>query len=101
MNRLGKSDNSIVAAKLPNKAGQPVTEVVEGRGLTKENAGQQNTRRTQGRESVPSALERIREAANSASTSSSEVGAVCASRARTDLCGGAARKGGPYRDTTT
>ena len=63
MNGRGKSDNSIVPAKLPNRAGQPVTEVVEGRGLTKENAGQQNTRRTQGRESVPSALEHIREAA--------------------------------------
>jgi group II intron reverse transcriptase/maturase len=63
MNGPGKSDDSIVPTKLPNKAGQPVAEVVEGRGLTKENAGQQNTRRTQGRESVPSALERIREAA--------------------------------------
>jgi hypothetical protein len=26
------------------------------------------------------------------------VGAVCASRACTDLCGGRARKGRPYRD---
>jgi RNA-directed DNA polymerase len=63
MHEQGKSDNSIVPTKPPNKAGRPVAEVVEGRGLTKENAGQQNTRRTQGRESVPSALERIRQAA--------------------------------------
>jgi len=58
-----KSDNSIVPAKPPNKAGRPAAEVVEGRGLTKENASQQNTCRTQGRESVPNALERIRRAA--------------------------------------
>ncbi|MBN1567221.1 MAG: group II intron reverse transcriptase/maturase, partial [Acidobacteria bacterium] len=63
MNGRGKSDNPIVPAKLPNKAGQPAAEVVEGRGLTKENTGQQNTHRTQCRESVPNALERIREAA--------------------------------------
>jgi RNA-directed DNA polymerase len=63
MNGQGKSDNSIIPTKLPNKAGQPAAEVVEGRGLTKENAGQKNTRRTQCRESVPNALERIREAA--------------------------------------
>ena len=59
----GKSDNPIIPTKLPNKAGRPVAEVVKERGLTKENADQQNTCRTQGRESVPSALERIREAA--------------------------------------
>ncbi len=63
MNGPGKSDNPIVPAKPSNKAGRPAAEAVEGRGSTKENAGQQNTRRTQGRESVPSALERIREAA--------------------------------------
>ena len=59
----GKSDNSIVPAKLSNEAGWPAEEAVEGRGLTKVNARQQNTRRTQGRESVPSELERIRQAA--------------------------------------
>jgi len=63
MHGHGKSDNSIVPAKPPNKAGRPAAEVVEGRGLTKENASQQNTCRTQGRESVPNALERIRRAA--------------------------------------
>jgi RNA-directed DNA polymerase len=63
MHGHGKSDNSIVPAKPPNKAGRPAAEVVEGRGLTKENASQQNAHRTQSRESVPNALERIRRAA--------------------------------------
>jgi hypothetical protein len=60
----GKSDSSIVPAKSPNKAGQPAAEAMEGRGLTQENAAQQNTSRTQSREAnVPSELERIRQAA--------------------------------------
>ncbi len=64
MNGHGKSDSSIVPTKPPNKAGRPAAEVVEGRGLTKENAPQQNTHRTQSRERrVPSALERVRQVA--------------------------------------
>jgi len=64
MHGHGKSDRPIVPTKLPNKAGQPAAEAVEGRGLTKENASQQNTPRTQSRQSgVPSALERVRQAA--------------------------------------
>jgi RNA-directed DNA polymerase len=64
MHRHGKSDRSIVPTKPPNKAGAPAAEVVEGRGRTKENALQQNTRRTQGRtQRVPSALERVRQVA--------------------------------------
>jgi RNA-directed DNA polymerase len=63
MNRQGKSDNPIVPAKMPNKAGRPAAEVEEGRGLTKENAIQLNMFRTQGRESMRNALERIRKAA--------------------------------------
>ena len=59
----GKSDSPILPAKSLNNAGKPVAEAVEGRGLTKENARQQNTCRTQGRESVSSALDRIRQAA--------------------------------------
>ncbi len=35
---------------------------MEGRGLVKESAGQQNTLRTQCREGVPSALDRVRQA---------------------------------------
>jgi len=58
-----KSDSVIVAAKLANNAGQPVAEPVERRTGTKGNVGQQSTRRTQCRESVSQALERIRKVA--------------------------------------
>ena len=52
-----KSDLAVVAMKLPNKAGQPVTEAVEPRAGTKGNVGQQSTRRTQIRERVSQALD--------------------------------------------
>ena len=65
-----KSDSVIVAAKPANKAEQPApersaakltaAEPVERRAGTEGNAGQQSTRRTQSRESVSQALERIR-----------------------------------------
>jgi group II intron reverse transcriptase/maturase len=64
MHGHGKSDRLVIPAKPPNKAGQPVAEVAEERGLAKENAGQQNTHRTQSRGSVPSALDRVRQAAS-------------------------------------
>ncbi len=65
MNEHGKSDRSIVPAKQPNKddAAAPSAEDMEGRDLTKGNAPQQNTPRTQCREGVQSALEAIRKAA--------------------------------------
>ncbi len=59
----GKSDSSVVPEKPPNRAGRPAAEVVEGRGLAKGNPSESNTSRTQRREDVPSALERIRQAA--------------------------------------
>jgi RNA-directed DNA polymerase len=60
----GKSDSPILPTKPPNKAGHAVAEVVEGRGLTKENTDQQNTSRTQCRTTgVPSALDRVRQVA--------------------------------------
>jgi len=59
-----KSHSAIVAKKLPNKAGQPAAEAVERRAGTKGNTGQQSTRRTQIRESVSQALERVRKAAS-------------------------------------
>ena len=37
MNERGKSDNPVVPAKPPNKAGGPAAEVVEGRGLAEGN----------------------------------------------------------------
>ena len=68
-----KSDLAIVAAKPANKAEQPApersaaklnaAELVERRAGTEGNAGQQSTRRTQSRESVSQALERIRKVA--------------------------------------
>jgi RNA-directed DNA polymerase len=72
MNGPEKSDPAIVAMKLANKAelsaersaGEPyAAESVEQRAGTKGNAGQQSTRRTQSRESVSQALERIRKVA--------------------------------------
>lgn len=64
MHEHGKSDRPIAPTKLPNKAGQPAAEAVEGRGLAEENASQQTTPRTQSRKSgVPSALDRVRQAA--------------------------------------
>jgi len=72
MNGLEKSDSAIVATKLANKA-EPsaersagvlyAAEPVERRAGTKGNAGQQSTCRTQSRESVSQALERIRKVA--------------------------------------
>lgn len=59
-----KSDSPIIPAKSANKTGQPDAESVEGRGLTKGNAGQQNTSRTQSRTNeVPNALDYVREKA--------------------------------------
>ena len=58
-----KSDRPVVPTKSPNKAEQPAAEAVEGRGLAKGNADEQNAPRTQCRISAPSALDRVREAA--------------------------------------
>jgi RNA-directed DNA polymerase len=63
MNECGKSASVIVAVKPTNEAGQPAAEPVERRAETKGNVDQQNTRRAQDRESVASALGRIREVA--------------------------------------
>ena len=63
MNDSGKSDRFVVPTKPTNNAGQPAAETAEGRSLTKGNPHQQNPPRTQCRSSVPSALERVREAA--------------------------------------
>jgi hypothetical protein len=64
MNDGGKSDSRVVPAKLANKTGQPVAELVEERRLAKGNTGQQNASRTQGRDGdASSALERVRRVA--------------------------------------
>lgn len=62
MNELGKSDGFILPEKSMNKTGTGealVVERMEGRNPTKGNSSQQNTCRTQGREHVHSALERV------------------------------------------
>src|ERR1700694_2311640 len=58
-----KSDSAVVAVKPPNKAGSPAAEAVEPRAGTKGNADQQSTHRTQTRERVTQALNRVRQAA--------------------------------------
>jgi hypothetical protein len=63
MNAPGKSDCPIVPEKLPNNVWRPAAEAVEGRGQAKRNPSQQNTPRTQSRNGVPSALERVRQIA--------------------------------------
>src|ERR1700758_3124737 len=63
MHEQEKSDSVIVAGKLPNKTGRPAAEVMEPRAGTKGNAGQQHTHRTQSRERVTRALDRVRQAA--------------------------------------
>jgi RNA-directed DNA polymerase len=63
MHDEGKSDRSVVPKKLPNNADLSAAEVVEGRDLAKGNTDQQNASRTQSRTSAPSALDRVRQAA--------------------------------------
>ena len=63
MNGRGKSDSSVVPGKPPNRAEEPAAEAVEGRGLAKGKPPEQNASRTLGREDAPSALERVRQAA--------------------------------------
>jgi RNA-directed DNA polymerase len=63
MDERGKSDNSVVPAKPPNKAGRPVAEVVEGRGLAE---GDTDSSTRPGRSAGPgvsSGLDRVREVA--------------------------------------
>ena len=63
MNGREKSDPAVVARKLPNGAGQPAEAAVERRAGAEGNADQQRTHRTQIRERVTPALDRVREAA--------------------------------------
>ena len=64
MNGGRKSDGPVVPGKSANKAGhETAAEQMEGSGPAKGNPVEQNTSRTQGRQDVPSALERIRQAA--------------------------------------
>src|SRR6184192_1560209 len=62
-NGPGKSDRPVVPEKSLKKAGQPVAEGMEGKGLAKGNLPQQNASRTPSRKDAPSELERVRQAA--------------------------------------
>jgi len=64
MHGTGKSDSPIVPVKPVNKAGRSAAESVEGSGGTKRNAVQQSTVRTQSRDAVTQAQDRIRGATN-------------------------------------
>ena len=63
MNDCRKSDRPVVPEKSSNKPDKG-EEKMEGRGMPKENKGQQNTLRTQRREGVLSALQLIHQRAN-------------------------------------
>ena len=63
MNGQEKSDSGVVAGKPANKAGKSAAEWVEPRPGTEGNVGQQSTHRTQIRERVSQALDRVRQAA--------------------------------------
>src|ERR671918_2847831 len=63
MHGHGKSDSSIVPTKPPNEAEPEAKKMVEGRGLAKGNLLERNMFRTQSRQDMSSALERIRQVA--------------------------------------
>src|SRR4029450_4770298 len=63
MNGSGESYGGIVPAKQPNESLGGLQEAVEGRPPAKGNMGEPNSCRTQSRESEPSGLDRVRQAA--------------------------------------
>ncbi len=63
VNERGKSDRPVVPGKPPNTAEEPAPEAAEGRGRAKGNSPERTVLRTQSRGGTPSALERVREAA--------------------------------------
>ena len=63
MHENGKSDGSVVPAKLPNNAGRPVAEAVEGREPAKGNTDRPTRTGRRAGEDVPSGLDRVREVA--------------------------------------
>jgi hypothetical protein len=81
-----ESDCAVVPVKQPNKEAQASAEVAEGRAQTKENDAGPDRRPTQSGERLHHRSGGVRPSL----TPPSEVGAVCGSAARTDLCGGRA-----------
>ena len=99
MHDLEKSDSAVVAGKPPNKAGSPAAEAVEPRAGTKGNADQQSTHRTQTRERVTQALNRVRQSARAAlRRHTPEVGAGCSESGSSGSVRGASSNGRPYRE---
>ena len=62
MHGMKKSDEAVLPVKAANKGARATAELPEGRASTKGNSGGQSTRRTQCRESVTQATDRIRQA---------------------------------------
>ena len=62
MHGMKKSDEAVLPVKAANKGARATAELPEGRASTKGNPGGQSTRRTQCRESVTQATDRIRQA---------------------------------------
>ena len=63
MDERGQSDRPVVPGKPPNKAEEPAAEAAEGRERAKGNSPERNALRTPSRVGAPSALERVRQAA--------------------------------------
>jgi RNA-directed DNA polymerase len=63
MHERGKSDSPVVPAKPPNKAGRPVAEVVEERGLVKGNAASETRPGLRAGQGAHSELDRVRRVA--------------------------------------
>ena len=59
----GESYSGVVPTKQPNESQGGLKEAVEGRPLAKENTEESNSRRTPGRESESSGLDRVRQTA--------------------------------------
>ena len=74
MHGMKKSDEAIVPVKAANKGAQTPAESPEGRASTKGNLRDQSTHRTQGRDGVSQAVERIRQAATPRGLSSTTQG---------------------------
>ena len=100
MHEHEKSDSAIVAKKPANKAGQPAAEPVEQRAGTKGNADQQSTRRTQSRDSVSQALDRVRQARSCASPSNTRGRSRMPELGSSGSVRGRASNGRPYRRTS-
>ncbi|HWQ29324.1 MAG TPA: reverse transcriptase domain-containing protein [Dehalococcoidia bacterium] len=63
MNGRGKSDSATVPRKSPNNAEEPAAEAMEGKALAEGDSPERNMHRTQSRQGMPRALERVRQAA--------------------------------------